>query len=386
MTYRFETEYDANGSGRIPIDTDYLEAQVPELAANGRHREHYLRRGLQDDLNPTKFFSTDWYAWQNPDWQQEFRSPYLHYLEVGRREGRDPSPFVDMTRFHEATGRVLPREKSYHAILAGLRAPVLGIYESEADLLACQDRFIKGIAIFAHRMTPKRHPRRALVICQAGQSGLPFAWATDPSRDWDLLMNYYDAKGMRPWLGDYVVFQKGTKFTAMKLLTDRFQSILGLYEHVLFIDDDVSTTVGDLIALFAACRCHSLDLAQMALSPGSSCNWPHLFARPDRKGPREVSAVEIMMPVLSRRALAWIAPTLGKSVSGFGLDLIWGRLVSGNGGKIAVLDDISATHTRPVDQADGAFYRYLRQHGINAKAELWMLLKRYGAHRDLVTT
>ena len=101
--------------------------------------------------------------------------------------------------------------------------------------------------------------------------------------------------------------------------------------------------------------------------------------------PRKVSAVEIMMPVFSRRALGWVAPTLGQSISGFGLDLVWGQLVARNGGRIAVLDSVAATHARPVDQADGSYYRYLRRNGINAKAELWSLLKRYGANRDLVT-
>ncbi|NND20926.1 MAG: hypothetical protein HKO14_02455, partial [Silicimonas sp.] len=78
--------------------------------------------------------------------------------------------------------------------------------------------------------------------------------------------------------------------------------------------------------------------------------------------------------------------TLGQSVSGFGLDLVWGQIVAEQGGRIAVLDEVSATHARPVDQAGGAYYQYLRRHGINAKAELWTMLKRYGAPRDVITT
>ena len=92
-----------------------------------------------------------------------------------------------------------------------------------------------------------------------------------------------------------------------------------------------------------------------------------------------------MMPVFSKRALGWIAPTLGQSVSGFGLDLVWGHIVAENGGRIAVLDEVAATHARPVDQSGGAYYRYLRGHGINAKAELWTLVTQYGADRELVS-
>jgi len=197
-------------------------------------------------------------------------------------------------------------------------------------------------------------------------------------------LNYYDASGMRRGVGDYVFSQKGTKFSAMTLLLRRFPEIFDAYDHVLFIDDDIETSAEDLNALFETCRRHSLDLAQMSLTEGSACNWDALFADERGQEVRPVSAVEIMMPVLSRRARRWIAPTLGQSVSGFGLDLVWGKLVSEKGGRIAVLDGVSATHARGVDHAGGAYYRYLRANGINAKAELWTMLKRYDAACDMI--
>lgn len=168
-------------------------------------------------------------------------------------------------------------------------------------------------------------------------------------------------------------------------LTKRFPALFAAYEHVLFMDDDIAVTGETLNALFEVCRKERLDLAQMALTEGSACNWQHLFARPGARGPRPVSAVEIMMPVFSGRALGWVAETLGQSVSGFGLDLVWGHIVSARGGRIAVLDEMTATHARAVDQAGGAYYKYLRRHGINAKAELWSLIQTYGTDRDLVS-
>lgn len=369
----------------FPVDPAHLEAQVPALAGTCDHATHYRRYGLTHGLDPTPFFLTDWYDWQNPDWRRGFGAPYDHYLAVGRNEGRDPSPFVDMTLFLEMTGAAMARERAYGAILSGLRAPALGVYETVDDLAACQRRFLRGLSVAVHRMTPPRRPRPALVVCQAGQTKTPDRWTRETGREWDLMMNYYDAAGMRHGVGEYAVFQKGTKFSAMSLLLRRFPDVFAAYDHVLFVDDDIETTAHDLNALFVQCRRHRLDLAQMTLTPGSACNWAHLHARPGRGGPRDVSAVEIMMPVFSRRALAWIAPTLGQSVSGFGLDLVWGHLVSRKGGRIAVLDDVVATHARAVDQAGGAYYRYLRRHAINAKAELWALLEQYGASRDLVT-
>ena len=122
----------------------------------------------------------------------------------------------------------------------------------------------------------------------------------------------------------------------------------------------------------------------MALTRDSSSNWDELFVRPGATEPRPVSAVEIMMPVLSRAALETIRPTLGQSISGFGLDLVWGKLVAEAGGRIAVLDEVVAAHRRPVDQAGGAYYTYLRQCGINAKAELWALITAYDTCRDMM--
>ena len=246
--------------------------------------------------------------------------------------------------------------------------------------------FRDAIELVAHRITPPLHPKRALVVLQAGR-GLPRdPWLDCGHREWDLMVNYYDAVGFRPGLGDYVLFQKGTKFTAMWNLLRHFRAVLQQYDHVLFLDDDVETTCQDLNRLFRACRLHGLDLAQMTLTDASFCNWDALFARKGGSGVRKVSAVEIMMPVFSRRALSWVAPSLSRSVSGFGLDLAWGKIVRDAGGRVAVLDDVSATHARPVNQAGGAYYRYLRRHMINPKAELWLLLKDYDAARNLVSS
>lgn len=366
----------------VPIDTAWLEQQVPGLKSG--HMPHYLTHGLAQRLDPTRWFATDWYAWQNPDWCQNNSAPYLHYLNTGRFEGRDPSPYVDIHQYRRGLGDAVPVEDIYELILKGHHSPALGVADRSV-LRRQQEAFLKGISCVAHRMRPLARQRRALVVLQAGRGSLAERWCRDEGRAWDLLVNYYDALGFRPGLGDYACFQKGTKFTAMWMFREKFADVLEEYEHVLFLDDDIETSVDDLNRLFEACRTHELDLAQMTLTADSSCNWTELFSRPGVDGPRPVSAVEIMMPVVSQKALRLIAPTFGRSVSGFGLDLVWGKLVAEAGGRIAVLDDIVAAHRRPVDQSGGAYYNYLRSAGINAKAELWTLLCDYGADRNLIS-
>lgn len=365
----------------VPVDPSYLLAQTGG-AGRGDPVAYYLAHGLDRGLDPTPWFLTDWYAWQNPDWAHAHAAPYLHYLDTGQAEGRDPSPYVDTHQYRVGLGGALAADHVYRAILNGVRSSALGITDP-TTLAAQQRRFLSAITLHAVGTRLPRHPRRSLVVLQAGRGSLAANWYRHTDRHWDLMVNYYDAQGFVPGLGEYVLFQKGTKFSAMWLLLARYEALLRSYDHVLFLDDDVETSTDDLNRLFSLCRAHRLDLAQMALSADSSSNWETLFARPGRTEPRAVSAVEIMMPVFSRAALGWIRPTLGQSVSGFGLDLVWGKLVAEAGGRIAVLDQVTAAHRRPVDQTGGAYYAYLRGAGINAKAELWSLLTAYEARRDV---
>lgn len=375
----------AGANAEIPIDEDYMREQTPDFRGVDLRRL-YLSEGLARKLNPTRYFLTEWYAWQNPDWENEHSTPYLHYLNVGRHQGRDPSPYVDIPRFRRAMGLDVPAHLAYDLLLSGRHAPWIGVYDGVADLRRMQQLFYDEIRVTAHRARSLAAPNRALIFLQAGRGAVTRNWLDiSTPREWDLLVNYYDAFGFEPGQGDYVFFQKGTKFTAIHALWHRYRHVFEPYDHILFLDDDVETSIEDLNRLFATCRDQSLDLAQMTLTADSSSNWTELFDRPNKKGPRKISAVEIMMPVISQVALRQLAPTFGKSISGFGLDLTWGHIVRSAGGRIAVIDGISATHARPVDQNDGPYYSYLRSKGINAKAELWSLLEEYGAQKELLS-
>ena len=366
----------------FPLDQAHLSGQVPAIRCGSALEAYFRKHGWNDRLDPTPFFLTDWYAWQNPDWHEAFDCPYQHYLTKGRSQGRDPSPFVDIQRYREVMPDV-PVEAIYQLILEGHHSPALGVYADYDDLYEAQRRFHEFISPYAHRLNPIASPRQALVVLQAGRGAMTDGWANDPAREWDLMVNYYDAAGFQAGLGDYAVVQKGTKFSSMWCLWRMCPEILMQYEHVLFLDDDVEVSCSGLNQLFQVCREQDLALAQMSLTQASSCNWDELFHVPAGATVREVSAVEIMMPVFSRNALANLSSTFEDSISGFGLDLVWGALTRKAGGRVAVVNSVQATHARPVDQSDGAYYKYLRANGINAKAELWALLSDYGVSRDV---
>lgn len=358
------------------FDTRHYLAQLPPGEAYIDPIAHYLNLGWRRHYSPSPYFVPKWYAWQNPD-HAGSETPYLHYLRVGRHQGRDPSPMIDMVRYAEAFGAGRPRGDLFAMIAAGRRSPAFGIYESWSDLEAAQTRFVDGIGLFAAKADPLDAPKRNLVLLQCGPQSCHRRWLTEANRDFDVLVNYYDADGYDPDIGDYVFFQPGTKFTAVHLLWRRARQILERYDYVLLLDDDIMVSIEKLNQLFEICARNRLDLAQMSLSEASQCIWRLFYHQPGREL-RHVTGVEIMMPVLSRRAMRVAGEDFGLSVSGFGLDLLLGKkLINPTRDNIAVIDAVVAEHLKPIDQGGGAYYNYLRSRHINAKAELWHLIEQH---------
>ena len=57
--------------------------------------------GVKENRKPNAYFLPEWYSWQNPD-SESYEHPVLHYLVVGGKEFRDPSPWVDMVAVKRA--------------------------------------------------------------------------------------------------------------------------------------------------------------------------------------------------------------------------------------------------------------------------------------------
>jgi hypothetical protein len=357
------------------FDTSHYRTQLEDVPPEGLLR-HYCRTGYREDLSPTPFFEPKWYRWQNPDSAHGYTNPYAHYLDIGRKQGRDPSPLVDMVRYEQATEGKHPRERLYELILSGCRSAAMGVYEGWEDLRAAQANFRRGISVYAAKCQIPTTSRRSLVFLQCGSKSRHREWIS-PSRDWDLLVNYYDAAGYDPDVGEYIFFQPGTKFTATNLILEQYPDILFQYDYVLFLDDDIVPPADGVNRLFDLCRQYELDLAQMSLSQDSWAVWDVFYSRRGNVL-RYVTGVEIMMPVFSRQALATCRADFGLSVSGFGLDLLFSdKLLNAERPNIAVIDEVAAVHANPIDQDGGAYYSYLRSRHINAKSELWYLIKEH---------
>lgn len=202
-----------------------------------------------------------------------------------------------------------------------------------------------------------RASRRNLVLLRANEDSVHPQWPremTDEDRNWDLCVSFYGRD--ENFVGDdgaeYRVLQNHLrKYTAVHALMHA-GSPLWDYEYIALPDDDLMLSWRDWNTLFAVCRDHRLELAQPAMSPGHVV---HPITRQDeRYRLRYTSFVEVMCPIFSRGALRACVETFRDGFSSFGLDNIWPKLLGEPRDRIAVIDAVAMTHTRP--QAAGGAY------------------------------
>ena len=108
------------------------------------------------------------------------------------------------------------------------------------ELWARQERFYADGRLKIEREAPAG-VRSRLVFVQCGR-GFDAPWLSEP-RSYDVLLNGYEEGDANP-RADGVVFQAGTKTTAIRRLLAERPDCLLRYEAVLFLDDDVEIGAG----------------------------------------------------------------------------------------------------------------------------------------------
>jgi hypothetical protein len=342
---------------------------------------HYLAR--PDAPAPSPEFDPAWYASQAPGWRATHPHPFLHFLEVGLAQGLRPRADIDMAFVRDVVrGRGWPLEDEALRVFdpkprdSDLKPPLC-----RKELKARQDRFYADTTMRVAK-EPGGPGQRRLVFVQCG-SGFRAPWLGKP-RGYDVLLDVYDGSEPDP-RADAIVLQAGTKTTAIRRLLESRPDLLLRYDSVLFLDDDVEIAADGVDALFDAAEREGLDLAQPALTPDSGTAWDFLKKPQAPEGILRVSTIEIMAPLLSRRALERVGWVFSESVSGWGADLLLGPAVRAAFGpeSVGVVGSVVMRHTRPVDTAGGAFYRYLRRYGLDPAHEANRVVADFGVERHL---
>lgn len=231
--------------------------------------------------------------------------------------------------------------------------------------------------------------RRILAVVRAGDTSLHPGWlqgAPAESRTWDLHLSYFGDQDNpfpdRP--ADVTLsFEKGTKATGTVACLDKMGARVADYDWVWLPDDDLSADLPTLNRFFAIVREHKLDLAQPALGDGSYISHDITLQRPHMKL-RYTSFVEVMGACFSRRALNLCRPYFGATVSSWGPDLLFPKLLEYSRRKIAIVDETPVVHTRPAGRGPNLklavnlgfnpaveFAEFMRLHRLSRRFDTW---------------
>lgn len=216
---------------------------------------------------------------------------------------------------------------------------------------------------------------RNLVVLRCGDQSLHPGWSS-PNRNWDLATSYFGSQDDKLFPeANFTHRFKGGKWNGIYAFFQAHPETIEQYDFFWLPDDDIEATCQCIETMFQTARTYEFELAQPSLARGSYLS--HLLTL---NNPcfiyRRVNFIELMVPVLSRELLIKTLPLFESTRTGFGMDYFWHRFTSDPTKNVAILDNVTVTHTRPVG---GALHKMLRAEGLDpAQQELVTFLERYG--------
>lgn len=338
-----------------------------------------LARYLRDRTlwaRPTSaLFDGGFYADRHHPYLSTAESPLEHFWRVGFDRRLRPHPRVDMRFLHRAVlrdyadkrGSVYERLSTY-----GVDRPF-----NLDDLAGRQARYRDKIHLEILRRTGASRPNLVFIQCGGRFAPPPLPAA----RTFDLHLNVYDNGSPLAPDATTITRQPGSKVTGIAKILEQAPHLFTAYESVFFLDDDIEWTVAGIEALFSTRQRLGADALQPALTADSSCYFEVLKQPRAPRGSTNMTAIEIMMPLLSRRALEQVGFTFGQAISGWAVDLLLCQEIRKRFGDTIYLDgDTIFAHRRPTDTSEGTFYRHLADHGIDASVEAGAIAMRFGVN------
>lgn len=220
--------------------------------------------------------------------------------------------------------------------------------------------------------------RKYLVFMSASESvDFQHDFLLEAGRGFDLAVRYYfqpDPHDPLLTSADYALTGGLSKFHAAQQFLIN-EDLLDRYDAYMFMDGDIDFAAGDLDRLLLTSTAMGFDLSQAALTDNSHTSW-HVTKASTKFICRETSFVEVMAPCFSRQALKKVIDTFGESISSYGIDFAWGRILEEH--KIGIIDTVRMRHANPIDLLHGSFYTYLRSIQVDPRAEQRLMFERYG--------
>lgn len=173
---------------------------------------------------------------------------------------------------------------------------------------------------------------------------------------------------------DFIACDAGYKMDMTYRYLHRHPEFLEKYEYFFLMDDDIVISTEDVNRLFSMMREYKLKIAQPSLVM-SYYTYKHTVFNPFYIL-RYTNFVEMMMPCFSRDALKAVLPTFEQKIRWCGIEMHWPVLIGSNHNDMAIVDAVSARHTRPVQSWN--FLSQLQQENYLKKHNLSWSIEMYG--------
>lgn len=172
---------------------------------------------------------------------------------------------------------------------------------------------------------------------------------------------------------DFVACDAGYKMDMTYRYLHRHPDFFEKYEYFFLLDDDIVISTEDVNRLFSMMREYQLKIAQPSLVM-SYYTYKHTAFHPFYIL-RYTNFVEMMMPCFSRDALKAVLPTFEQKIRWCGIEMHWPVLVGSNHKDMAIVDAVSAKHTRPVQSWNSLSQlqqeNYLKKHNLSWSIEMY---------------
>lgn len=199
--------------------------------------------------------------------------------------------------------------------------------------------------------------KKYLIISPAGKNSLFKTWVKDiPNFDLVLLVYENDESLAKEYIKHtpYVFMGEGEKFHLIKSFIQDNLNFLSQYEYIWLPDDDVSIPTEDINRLFILSDQYQLSISQPSMNGYVS----HEITKPISDSIlRYTNFVEVLAPLFNLESLLKVYETFDLNYSSWGFDYLWPHLLGYPKDKIAIIDNIIMTHTKPVGQNYSRFPR-----------------------------
>ena len=216
-----------------------------------------------------------------------------------------------------------------------------------------------------------------VIISRNGPNSLHEEWLINSdSKSWDLILLYYDEDSFRRTQSQEgkSYFYPGGKWEAYYNFFRDYPEVLNDYDFFWFADDDISIQGKAINKMFQSMNDYDLDIAQPAMSLDSYFSYLVTIQCEFLKI-RFSNFVEVMAPCLRKSVVKDMLPFFKDAFTGMGLDSIWTHKTRKEPNKIAILDEVVMTHTRPVG---GPLHQKLKEKNITFEEEISSNINKIG--------